>query len=324
MITWHANRIDRRPERMLPAPYFEWARATRYAYYGPATWLPVLIELHADAPALNSAQAFARRVLDMQQDPKGAGWAADVRVPHFHTEPMPRMRGRLTHFVAVLARQAFLDALYQGKEPASSIRRFELGRAQDLHATDPSCESAFVADTAFAGTTPEVISGVIDDGMAFAHDRFLDDDRKTRIEYVFDQHLLPGWGTELGKRQQGSGIDARMAACSHGGLIDEDQLYRRSGHLDHAKRGHKPLAASAAHGTHVMDLACNPPGAAVPRELPAPGTRPIIAVQLPAVTVEDTSGATLRPQVYFGLLYILWRADTIACALRLASRYRWW
>jgi hypothetical protein len=54
-----------------------------------------------------------------------------------------------------------------------------------------------------------------------------------------------------------------------------------------------------------MDLACNPPAA---------GIGPLIAVQLPSVTVADTSGAGLAPQVYDALWYMLSRADLIAAA----------
>lgn len=312
MIRWSQKHIDPRPEGMLPAPHFEWARATQFIYYGQATWLPVLIELKEAAP-LNTAQAFARRVFEMQANAHDQGWAADVRVPRFHAEPPLRLN-MPTHFLAVLARKAFLVGLYDGVGPAASVRRFELGRANSLSCAEPVDGCVPDVEEQFDCPTSAVVTGVIDDGMAFAHDRFLDSHGRTRIEYVFDQHLppAPGWGVELSKRHAAAGIDKLMTEATHGARVDEDEVYRRSGHVDHAKPGHKPLATCAAHGTHVMDLACNAPGPAIPPLRPAPGARPIIAVQLPAATVQDTSGATLRPQIFHGLWYILWRADTLA------------
>jgi hypothetical protein len=306
MIRWRQSRIDPRPEHMLPAPYFEWARATGFAYYGKAKWLPVLIELKADGP-LNDAQVFAHEVFRLQGNAHDAGWAAHLQLPPFFADRPARMR-RATRFIAALVRKQFLDDLYANQPPADSILRFELGRATGWSA-DAAPAWQFEDAAADCGCLPTaVVTGVIDDGMAFAHDRFLDSDGKTRIEFVLDQHAPLGPWTELDKLD----IDTMRAGNSHVGLVDEDALYRQSGHVDHAQPGHKPLATSLAHGTHVMDLACNLPGPAVPPARPAPGTRPIIAVQLPSATVQDTSGATLERSCYLALCYILWRADVLA------------
>jgi hypothetical protein len=306
MIQWNPSRIDPRPEHMLPAPYFEWARATHYAYWGKATWLPVLIELKADGP-LNNAQAFACEVFRLQRETHHPGWAAHLRVPGFFADRPARM-SRPTRFVVAQVRKKFLDDVYANNPPADSIQRFELGRATWWSDAAPPDPQALQAGAGCGCVKSAVVTGIIDDGMAFAHDRFLGSDGKTRIEFVFDQHLAPWPGTELSKPD----IDTLRADSSHGALVDEDQLYLRSGHVDHARPGHKPLAASMAHGTHVMDLACNAPGPPVPPARPVAGTRPIIAVQLPSATVQDTSGATLELQVYLALWYILWRADALA------------
>ena len=99
----------------------------------------------------------------------------------------------------------------------------------------------------------------------------------------------------------------RLRKSSPVGLhSDEDALYRAAGHLDYSTPSRKPLGRRACHGTHVMDLACNPAS--------APGLGPIIAVQLPISVVADTSLAGLAPQVYDALLYMIDRADKIAAA----------
>jgi hypothetical protein len=320
MIEWRAQRVDSRPPGLLPSPYFEWARATNYVYYGDADWLPVLIELR-DTPTLRgTAQAFAEHVFDLQAlDEHERGWAAELRIPRFYRSPSARLRHPLS-FLAVLARKAFLERIYSGCPPFDSIRRFEIGRATPPSCVDPmeltACKPSVVRVTPLPPRP--VVTGVIDDGIAFAHDRFFSTDGTTRIEFFWDQQTpssIWGWwgyGSEISKRVSGIGIDDRLIASTHGALVDEDEVYRLSGHLDHARPGHKPLAARASHGAHVMDLACNRPGPVVPPPRPAAATRPIVAVQLPVATVADTSGATLEPQIFNGLCYIIDRADAIA------------
>ncbi len=316
MNSWAAaSKLPSRPSSLFANPYYEWAVATDFAYYGKrAIWLPMLIELREKA-----AQEFARQVFDLQKlEERAQGWAAELRVPPFFADPPMRLAKPL-RFISVLATRKFLARINAGEAPFELISRFELGRGTgpfSLKANPAELEP----ELEYPDLPPVVITGVIDDGIAFAHDRFWSTNNTTRIEYCWDQHelspfwpFLPYWpywnyGRELTKRHPVNGIDRLMGNSSYVGLVDENEVYRRSIDLDYARAGHKPLASRVAHGTHVTDVACtaNP--------LPAPGTRPIIAVQLPSVTVQDTSGATLGPQVFDGLCYIIWRAASIASA----------
>jgi hypothetical protein len=310
MILWHPARIDERPKGVEACPYFEWTRATGFAYYDrSAKWLPVLIELQ-DTPNLRgNARAFAQHVLRLQQG-RRPGWAAEVRLPPFAAMP-PAWLQTQPRFVSVLVTPTFLDRLYAGKQPSASIRRFELGRSTPPSAGAPS---KAMAAAPVAAATAQVVLGVIDDGIPFAHDRYFSGDGTTRIEYFWDQSQPSstwgdwGYGNQIDKAQ----IDQHITASTHGPQgVDEDEVYRRSGHLVHLQPGHKPLAARASHGAHVLDLACNAPWPFAPQP-PAAGARPIVAVQLPIDTVADTSGATLEPQIYNGLCYILDRATALA------------
>ncbi len=260
-----------------------------------------------------TAQDFARQVRDLQaKDPREQGWAADVRLPT--CEIAAPSSARSVPFISLLVRKAFLQALQPSVAPGNRLGRIELGRGIKSLAVEPSPSPTV---RCWDDAAPQVVTGVIDDGIGFAHDRLFSSDGTTRIEYFWDQQvssptLPPDYGTEYIKRATVDGIDTRLNSSRHGGLIDEDEVYRRSGQADHSRAGHKPLASARSHGAHVADLACNRPGPQVPPPRHAPGARPVIAVQLPTSAVQDTSGATLVPQIYNALCYILHRAKSVA------------
>ena len=309
MIFWRKSTAVTRDADLLADPYYEWARATGFKYYGDADWLPVLIELKK-----GTAQDFAQHVADTRKtDHDPAGWAAQIRVPQFYETPPARLT-KSGSFLAVLVREGLLAAIYAGGPPVEYIRRFVLGYPTPTLGVTPPPPNVPTPPAPIV-PPPTVVSGVIDDGIAFAHDRFWDTGRKTRIEYFWDQTVpaasLSGtWG--YGRELTEAGINKLMDDSKHLGQVDEDEVYRRAGFVDQTKPGHKPLAARVAHGTHVMDLACtNHLTGASP---PAPDSWPIVAVQLPVATVEDTSGATLAPQVFNGLCYVIAKAHAIAPA----------
>ena len=167
--------------------------------------------------------------------------------------------------------------------------------------------------------TPVVI-GIIDDGIAFAHQRFrtlVAGNPASRVEYwwlqdgVYQGGPLP-FGCELTKAQ----INALLAACTNAAgtnaaAVDEEQLYRFAGLTDFRLPGHKSVAWRVAHGTQVTDLAGGyeqNDGRTEPLE------RPIVCVQLPIRVTADTSGGTLFPHALLAMKYILWRAKDIAAA----------
>jgi hypothetical protein len=289
-------------------PYIEWARATGFAHYGAKVqWLPVLVQLKGIG-----AQAFASLVRRRRQQRRG-DWTKDVVVPALF-DALPKRLRRDIGFVAMQMKRSLLVDVFDGKqtELASMIRRIELSQAAP--AGKPSVmklTGKFVP--ASSEVAPQLVVAVIDDAIPFAHERLRvggGGNAQTRIEYLWDQQAplskSLGVGRELRKRVPSTGLDALMAAATHNGQLDEDEVYRLSGFTGPDRVGRATLAARFAHGAHVADLACFD-GAAPP---PA-GERPIVAVQLPAETVADTSGATLGFQVFLGLLWALHRTETI-------------
>lgn len=156
-----------------------------------------------------------------------------------------------------------------------------------------------------------VVVGIIDDGIAFAHERFRNA-AGTRVQCFWrmdppDTSATVVLGREICKEGV-DGIDALLTSSSVGGSVDEDRFYLAAGLIDFAVPGHKAAAWRIAHGTHVLDLAAG--------EDPANNVanRPIVCVQLRTSTTQDTSGTDLYPDVLLAVDYILQRADAMAGA----------
>lgn len=164
-----------------------------------------------------------------------------------------------------------------------------------------------------------VAIGIIDDGIAFAHERFrasADDDvpgrQRTRFAALWLQDLetdAEDNSVAFGTRLEFNAIDAwfrRSAAAT--GEIDEAEVYRLAGVHDFAKDTHKSTALRAAHGTHVADIACGYD----PRDEGAKGASvPIFAVQLPDAVTADTSGVNMGSYVLQALRQIMLWADRL-------------
>ena len=311
-------------------PYLVWADATAFEDLGgpPTGWVRVIIELaeHASDGSELTAQLFAQK-LETAHD-EFNGW---IHVPSLYRFPTPNLKR--TRFLTAFVTRRFFDEI--DKSLKGVVKRFEIG----LPVVPDDARSSASGDggALTRGGTPEfgpvtqaqdtqgtdnksceVFMGVIDDGLAFAHERFRtsDDPPSTRIEYFWNQddrhHVTPGlcYGQELHKAD----IDGLMRQCVHGGLVDEDAVYELAGYVDVRKRW--------AHGTEVMDLACGEPlhgyrrGRASEEGRPAEPVRHprIICVQFktPGRTIRDTSGLWFAVYALDALRYVLRRAHDAA------------
>jgi transposase InsO family protein len=285
--------------RAVTDPYFAWALETRYRYLlpgGAEERIPIIIELNgitAQALALGRWRAPDR-------------WQTWLRIPPLYLQP-PGGLERATYCTATVTSRFFEEL---GHHPILKkvVQRVGLGTHVSLAAGGQLQQPA--QQLSGAPKPGVAVVGIIDDGLAFAHQRF----RRTgasRVEYLWRQDWpaglpwLPVYGAELQKHNAG-GIDARIAQCSHAGLVDEDEIYRLTGHVDFTSNLHHSVALRRAHGTHVMDLASGFD------EGSAPTDRPIVAVQLPIQTTADTSGGKLDNPVHDALWYLAYRADFVA------------
>jgi hypothetical protein len=311
-------------------PYFQWGLATDFAYlFGPRVpvtereWLPVMIQVEKPA----TAEQFANG--DWNPPPDWREW---IRIPELYAEPPDELKDT-TYCTANVTRRFFAELARPGSSLSAVLRRVKLGLplpwpvpkpptlCQEVRAAvraffcwlarllglggaaQPKVAKKMMMKKAIEGGAGTVVIGIIDDGIAFAHNR-VRDGTGTRIEYFWNQD--GGW--ELDK----AAIDALLAGSTYGGLVDEDEVYRRTAHMNMGQPGHKPIAWRAAHGTHIMDLASGFRPAA------APADRPLICVQLPVAATADSSGATLEKYAYDALRYMIKRAGKLPLVVNLS------
>lgn len=311
-------------------------------------WIPLLLHLQGF-----TAQEFADG-LHITAREKRAAWRSSVRVPSLYTDSTLPL-GDDPYITAIVNVGYFEKDFLDDEELRADLRRaiesVTPGLPLDREAligddTQPSTpEPDHSPPPGGAGTRPQpaqqpqaqpralvvpppptVVMGIIDDGIAFAHERFrkiVGGVAQSRVEnwWLQDGPRNPGhfpfiaaggpppplvpYGCELSRAQ----INQLLAACTNAaGEIDDDLAYRQARLIDFRQRGHKSAAWRTAHGTHVMDLACgfDP--------VPPRHDRPIICVQLPVRVTANTSGATLYPFVRDALRYIAIRANQIAGA----------
>jgi hypothetical protein len=309
MPDWNEHNPHTPPEAKRD-PSFELIAASDFADYrdedgNVPEWFPVILELGV------SAHDFVRG--DWIGVPP-AGWRTWIRVPGSYRRPPYGTRE--FRFCTATVRRAFFDAIRLPGALRNTVARFELCMPLNRE-TDTAPPPTAMFPRRF-DLPDAVVTGVIDDGLAFAHEQFRLAWSQTRVENFWDQDaILPpgtlpppgfGYGREAFKRVHFGvpGIDAHIAKATHAGLVDEDQVYARIGGLDYSRSGHKALGRRIAHGTHAMHAACKVDR---PGDLP---DRPIVCVQLPSRSVADTSGTSLARHILDGLMYILRRADRIA------------
>ncbi|MEM7441168.1 MAG: S8 family serine peptidase [Pseudomonadota bacterium] len=162
------------------------------------------------------------------------------------------------------------------------------------------------------------IIAVIDDGIGYLNARFCrasDGGLQTRLHRIWLQaegeveadHMV--CGAEIGATE----IDALLAK---GSKLDEGAEYMAS---NIALHGHRRSSVwhgladgpgtelSITHGTHVMDIA----GGSDPLAPDGIASCPLLAVQLPPQTVEDTSGSKLQPYIVRAVRWIIDQARTL-------------
>jgi len=275
-----------------------------YLPYGDQTLIPFILFLE-DQGLLNELRKSTQILVTTIGKPEDGKAVALLAFKSFFDD-LATLEDEKTRKLRDAAKQITLclpvrDAVLSGWKPPDKPPTIEVARIRPPDAGWPD------------GT---VIIGVIDDGIAFAHERFRIAETQTRVQCFWHQDgpynaagsTVP-YGREICKEPGPGnplGIDDLLGRCKIGGSVDEDRVYREAKLVDFSLPGHKAAAWRASHGTHVLDIAAHAESQTEAL------SRPIIAVQLPTATTQDTSGADLTDKVLDAILYILERARQLS------------
>lgn len=180
--------------------------------------------------------------------------------------------------------------------------------------------SAVVLGTKFAGRDfsipPTAVSvpliAVIDDGIAFLNERFTryhsqSSTRETRFAGVWvqarERPAPDGSTVMLGRTLDANEINGFLAK---GPTLNELEEYQTLNAGLYGPRSRRSTEYAFSHGTHVLDVAA---GADPYSDSAGIDMWPLLAVQLPPESIEDTSGRRFETHVVMGLRWILWVAS---------------
>jgi hypothetical protein len=279
-------------------PYLVWADLTGYADLGgePNAWLPIVLECK------DSARDFANK--------HAQPW---IKVHPLYTEPPDRLAS--TRFCTAIVTRTFFEELAadakRGNAEPLGIKRFELALPiVSQRNIEPA--AAPTKQSSHRHTRHERAScviGIIDDGFAFAHERFRrphdpahPQPPQTRIDFFWDQGYFRRQQTEpdYGREYTNRDIDGYMRTHAARGIVDEDAVYRAAKY-DKVDRRFE-------HGTFVADIAagCNPEehGEDAPHMI-------LVQLHAPSRRTRDRSSGWLTARVLDGLRYILARAEQV-------------
>lgn len=169
----------------------------------------------------------------------------------------------------------------------------------------------------------DVIVGIVDEGIALGHNRFRKSDGKTRFLHNWQQggvwrdpphpFALP-FGRDMFQKEINDNLQAESWPASYSGELDEEAFNRSLGITDfmHATAS-RAVDRSAAHGTHVLDLAAGSSGAF--DEIDPDRTR-ILSVTLPPRPVVGLAGTFLAFFAIQGMLRMIDLADLISLKVK--------
>lgn len=304
-----------------------WALGSgRGAYFmlsGETDRVPVLVELKEV-----TIEGFASGKPFFDDDARVQVWQEAVHVaPLFLRRPKALQQ---LNFVTALVSQVFFDLRNDpdNVELRMAVPQVSLGpplpedHLAETTAVDANAHASSLDEDLNLGTDTGnlCVVGVVDDGIAFANDRFRRV-KNTRSRYLWLQDGNPPEPhLPFGRDLDSGAIDALFAESTyltapagHADWIDEERVYRQDGILNYAEPGHKSLGLSATHGAAVLDAV----GGSSPGD--PFGEFPIISVQLPTDLVRDASLTVLDPYIFLGCYYILWRSLFVADELGTAA-----
>lgn len=328
-LSWREEGL-KRPDR-----YLDWEFRNRVRPSGIERWAPVLLQIehgpHGDAAAnLRRLQQAAR---SGKVDPQNG---MDIRIV-MHGDEKQRLEKLIQELTAKPSSMppeghVSLDFyVYIHEEDIyTTSGTYNNRRGFKIEFAGPPIPGSFDARFALPPTRISpmlpaerpnrraVAIGIIDDGIAFAHERFRShaDGISTRIAAFWRQEIekIEDRSVVFGEVFDKERIDGLFKTVGlDRPMFDEDAVYRKAGMRDFRRERLDLTALRRAHGTHVMDLACGfDPND--PAEQERAAYFPILAVQLPDAVTADTSGVNMGSYVLQGLRQIMLWADNFPCS----------
>lgn len=286
--------------RLRPDPYLDWLARISGGEPGAETWCSVRIEILPDDqgnPLAHLQSLLAENISPPIRIAADERAAIETALAHL-SSPGAEIPAAALRFFVYLPESAVYDQGAFATHP-----RFRILHAgppvpdfnPQRQETRPSTRIPRMPE----GNSGAVALGIIDDGIAFAHERFCRKDGRTRIEAIWLQDAAgEGEGSGFGRKIFAADLNRDLAAG-----LSERAIYGKYGALDYGSPTHQSLGLRGSHGTHVLDLAA---GASPEEDC---GDRPIFAVQLPAEATADTSGVTMGSYVLQGVRQIMHWAD---------------
>ena len=295
-------------------PYENWEKATRPP--GGALvplWQPVYVELLGHLPA---GVAGAAQIL--------LGQIATSREIAVETVTLAMLQGLAA---GVALREAdrrfflFRPEVVAAKASlmggtAMPVKLLHVGPAMPTAFETAAAPAPSLPDVMGQGLASTVITGVIDDVMGLANERFRRSPAATRVERFWMQGMpaITSGTAVIGSEIDRAGMDKVLQDAPDEMAVYERLFPKGVFVIRRAPRGEvgltpydlmnaRPFAFAQTHGTQVLDLA-----AGWPME-DAPPDRPIMAVQLPQLATLETWGARLDLFILLGLQRLIHWAD---------------
>ena len=299
------------PDPFTGNPYVDWAWGPGKSYYFPPGLqdgkdkrMTLLVQLKGI-----SAERFVNGSFFIKDRKRRAEWRAAFVIP-FPGAPTLEAADAQPAFVIAFATQDISNTIATAPDLKPYVVSVVLGRplgsqslpipnSLPLFAEGLSAKAAKLAGFTPTATPPAVFMGVIDDGIAFANERFRIVDsgkHRTRVQDWWKMDYPIPVGITLDK----GAIDTLFDTCTDGnGVLQEDLFYRLAGLIDFRDGLHKAAAWRITHGTHVMDAACGYDPAEHRLD------RPIACVQLPNEVTAQVDNGSLLPYLPLAIYFIV-------------------
>ena len=267
-------------------PYLIWAMATDFRDYGKVKedeWVSFVIECKEG----ETVRSFATKL----KQSISAGNPIWCKIPDLYLT-----KSLLFDKVKVCTVQVLRSEILKLQ---TEVKRFELGMPVNPNAADNNLEIRI--NSLYKPVENELVIGVIDDFVGFAHNTFVDSSSSSKT----GSRVARVWSQSL-KSPNAKYWKKSRASTGYGFELDFSKIKS----INDLRQAYPATLPNMTHGSHVASVAagkktCKNPIDAVSINDDNAASASIIAVHLPRSTLEDSSGGAMNVQLLDGIHYIL-------------------